>query len=338
MGRRMTQIRLKYVHEYRDNKGNLRRYVRRRGFPLVPIPGLPGSSEFMEAYKAAISGAPAPRGPHKAGTVADLITRYYTSSPFVNLSPSSQALYRGVLGKHVEAHGHRMVADLQPDKAEKIITDIGSKRPGMGNLTLKVLATVFKYAIKVRLRRDNPFQLIDRYKLGEHHTWTDAEIAQYEAYWKIGTRERLAFALLLYSAQRVSDAVKLRRSDVMTITQQKTGAELTIPMHPALLRIVKAGPANGINLIGDANGRPILSVSLSRLIGRAAKQAGLPARCKAHGLRKAALRRLAEHSATAKQIGAVSGHKTLREIERYTAKADQTRLAASAIALLPDGE
>jgi integrase len=41
------------------------------------------------------------------------------------------------------------------------------------------------------------------------------------------------------------------------------------------------------------------------------------ARCKTHGLRKAAARRLAE----AKQIQAITGHKTLAEVERYTRKA-----------------
>jgi integrase len=56
----------------------------------------------------------------------------------------------------------------------------------------------------------------------------------------------------------------------------------------------------------------------------------------AHGLRKAALRRLAEHGATAKEIAAVSGHRSLSEIERYTRQADQARLAQSAVAKLPD--
>jgi integrase len=75
-----------------------------------------------------------------------------------------------------------------------------------------------------------------------------------------------------------------------------------------------------------------------QLIERAAKLAGLPARCVAHGLRKAALRRLAEHGSTTKEIAAVSGHRSLAEIERYTARADQAGLARFAIAKLPDPE
>jgi integrase len=75
---------------------------------------------------------------------------------------------------------------------------------------------------------------------------------------------------------------------------------------------------------------------LTRLIERAAQLAGLPERCVAHGLRKAALRRLAEAGGTTKEIAAVSGHRSLSEIERYTAHADQIRLAQSAVSKLPD--
>ena len=59
--------------------------------------------------------------------------------------------------------------------------------------------------------------------------------------------------------------------------------------------------------------------------------AGLPPECSFHGLRKAALTRLADAGKTVHQIAAVSGHKTLKEIERYTKAADQRRLAREAL-------
>jgi hypothetical protein len=46
------------------------------------------------------------------------------------------------------------------------------------------------------------------------------------------------------------------------------------------------------------------------------------------------MRRLAEGSATVKEIAAISGHKTLHEIERYTAGADQELLSRRATARL----
>jgi hypothetical protein len=32
-------------------------YFRRRGCKRIPLPGVPGSAEFMQAYEAALSGA-----------------------------------------------------------------------------------------------------------------------------------------------------------------------------------------------------------------------------------------------------------------------------------------
>jgi integrase len=195
------------------------------------------------------------------------------------------------------------------------------------------------------MRTDNPFTDLKRYRLGTYHTWTDAEIAQFERRWPLGTRERLAFALLLYTGQRGGDVVKMLRSDIVDgcirVAQDKarkgTTNELMIPVHPALARALQAGPVVGMqHIITDARGKPLRG--LTDLIERAVKLAGLPARCVAHGLRKAALRRLAEHGSTTKEIAAVSGHRSLAEIERYTARADQAGLAQAAIAKLPDEE
>ena len=337
----MTRIRLPYIHEYIDITGAVRRYVRRRGFKKVPLPGLPGSDEFMRAYQEAIAGAaPAARRSHKDGTVADLVTRYYGSPKFDKLSESSKAQYREQLDRFVIEHGHRYVLDLTADKAEKVIVKIGTTRPGLANKYRAILSAVFRYAVRLRLRADNPFsaEVIDAYKLGSYRSWTDGEMESYRKRWPLGTRERLAYAVLLYTGQRISDAIKLTRSDVFSISQKKTGAELQIPKHPALVRAIKAGPSNGIYILGDENGRPLTENQLSDLVRDALRAAGLPPDCKPHGLRKANQRLLAEAGATTKQMQAISGHKTLRETERYSAQANQASLAASAMALLPDEE
>jgi integrase len=44
-----------------------------------------------------------------------------------------------------------------------------------------------------------------------------------------------------------------------------------------------------------------------------------------------AARRLAESGATEKQIAAITGHKTLAEVQRYTRAADQESLARQAV-------
>ena len=61
-------------------------------------------------------------------------------------------------------------------------------------------------------------------------------------------------------------------------------------------------------------------------------EAGLSQDCSFHGLRKAACRRLAEAGCSANEIAAISGHASLREVERYTKVADQERMARNALA------
>lgn len=338
----MAKLRLRFIHEYVEPKtGKAYRYFRRPGYHSIRLPGLPGSREFNAAYEAALRAEPPPPiakgGP---GSLSELVATYFGSPKFANLADSSKVTYRKILNPILQQHGHRMARDLPSDKAEKIIIEIGTTRPGKANLTKKVLRTVFK----VGKIKPNPFDDIDPYRLGTHHTWTDGELASYERRWPLGTRERLAYAVLLYTGQRVGDAARISRADIknnaIKVVQEKTAEDdedvLWIEMHPALVRAIQAGPSNGLRLIGDKNGRPIKGRALSDIIRLAADAASLPRKCVAHGLRKAACRRLAEAGCSAHEIAAISGHKSLTEIERYTARASRGKLSKSAVGKLPD--
>jgi integrase len=298
----------------------------------------------MAAYQDALGGVVS-RGPRQGpGSVGALIFDYLRSPGFTNLKPASQQAYRIVLDRFGTSHGHRMVHDMPRAKVAAYIHEIGTNRPGMANLTRKVLRRLLAHAVRTGYRADNPVTEIEAYRGGTRHTWTESELATYERNWPLGTRERLAYALLLYTAQRGGDVVKMRRSDIsngaIAIVQQKTGTALSVPIHPELAAAMRAGPAKGLNLIGAPNGRPIARAALTELVKRAAKEAGLPPHCLPHGLRKAQMRRLAENGATVKEIASISGHKTLQEVERYTAAADQKILSLRAMARLkgePEG-
>ena len=333
MGKPVAVLKLDYVNEYEDHTGKLRRYFR-RGAVRGKLPGKVGSDEFMDAYRALL--AKTGRNPisKEEGSLGRLITDYYSSRPFADLKQSSRKTYRYVLEPLAKAHGHR-TAQITHKQASKLIEDMGVMKPGMANLTKSVLQKLFKYAVKAGWREDNPIIGIERFKAGTHHTWTEGELKRFESKWPLGTRQRLAYALLLYTGQRIGDVARMVRADIVDgelhVIQEKTGAELHLPIVPELELAMKAYPANGLALIGAPNGRPMTRAGLSAMMREAIKDADLPAKCVSHGLRKAALRRLAEDGKTDKQIAAVSGHKTLREVERYTAAADQRRLAQDAL-------
>jgi len=56
--------------------------------------------------------------------------------------------------------------------------------------------------------------------------------------------------------------------------------------------------------------------------------------CSAHGLRKLAATRLANAGCSTDHIKAITGHKSMSEVARYTRAADQARLARQAMAMV----
>ena len=62
-------------------------------------------------------------------------------------------------------------------------------------------------------------------RVGGHHSWTPEEVARFELHHPIGSKARLAMALLLYTGQRRSDIVLFGKQHVrdgwLRFTQQK---------------------------------------------------------------------------------------------------------------------
>lgn len=334
--------RLKYLHAFIDRHGKARYYFRRNG-KRTALPGLLGSQEFMDAYAACLAinrpAKPVGRLPAVPGTLAALAVRYYGSPQYHDLSASSRANYRRVIDGFLEEHGHRRVDQLRREHIDAIIGKMAD-RPGAGIVLLKRIRTLVRYAISIKWLQQDPTLGATSYRSKEFHTWTEKELEQFEARWPEGSRQRLAYALLLYTGQRGSDVYRMAYShiddDTIEVTQQKTrhdawDEKLIIPIHKNLRRELDLATRNHAVILTTVFGRPFTLKSFGNFVSDAIREAGLPTRCKAHGLRKAAARRLAESGCTAKQIQAITGHKSLEEVERYTRKASQLLLARQAV-------
>ena len=169
----------------------------------------------MSAYQDAL-GEPAPHhGPRQGpGSVGALVFEYLQSPAFANLKPNSHEFHRIVLDRFRELHGHRLVHDMPRAKVAAYIGSVGAKRRAWRTSRAQCFASCLVMRFWVGYRTDNPVVEIDRYEGGTHHTWTDGELAAFETRWRLGTRERLAYALLLHTGQRVGDAAKMRRADI----------------------------------------------------------------------------------------------------------------------------
>jgi integrase len=342
----MSGIKLKYVHQWvdkRDGRAKARFYFRRPGFKRVPLPGLPGSAEFMAAYQTALTGQ-LPRPPigasrTKVGSISALIVVYLSSPRFLSLAPATQQTYRLILEKFRGEHGDKPVALLTRQHinamlAQKVTT------PAAGNHWLRLVKVLMAFAVEEGWRADNPAMAVSPIKTRSEgfHTWTESEIAAFEAKHSIRSKARLALALLLYTAQRRSDVVRMGRQHVrdgvVHVRQQKTGAMLAIPLHSALASVIEAAPNEHLTFLVTEYGKPFTAAGFGNWFRARCDEAGLPEECAAHGLRKAACRRLAEAGCSANVIASISGHTTLREVERYTKAADQERMAREGMAAI----
>jgi integrase len=115
-------------------------------------------------------------------------------------------------------------------------------------------------------------------------------------------------------------------------TIRTNGVMVSIPIHPDLAEVL-AGLPDDRPFLATAYGQPRSPDGLGNTMREWCDKAGLKA-CSSHGLRKACARRLAEAGASAHEIMAVTGHKTLAEVQRYTETATREGLADDAFAKL----
>jgi integrase len=341
---RRGPVALKYVQRFEDRHGQVRYYYRREGYPRAALPE-PTDAGFMSAYMAASGAQPTtPRSlAAKPGTIPALVDAYLSSTDFLRNKESSRTVTKSILLRFVKITGTRMVAEMQREHVMKIIAGMADK-PAAANNMLKKVRTLMGWAILNGWRRDDPTLKIKKFKEGTHHTWTDEELDQFERHWPLGSRERTIYALALYTGQRREDiGTRTKRhynttAGTIWVVQAKTGAELEIPVHPALRDAIDAWNPRHLVLLATPDGRGTSIKALTTAMSRAIAKAGLPKRCVLHGLRKAASRRLAQAGCSPHEIKAITGHKSLEEVERYTAAVDQKQLGKDAMRKLIENE
>jgi integrase len=341
----VTRLRLPYINEFKDRHGRVRRYARRPGRKAVGLPGAPGSPEFMEAYHTALAGFEIERRPvgqsrSASGSVSAAIAAYYQHNSFLHgLAPATQKMRRAILERFRAAHGDKRLARLQ---RAHIAAILGTMKPNAARNWLKTLRGLMEFCIDVGLLGADPTNGIKRArapKTSGFHSWTEAEIAQYEAHHPVGTRARLAEALLLYTALRRGDIVRIGpqhfRDSRITLrkTARRTGKTLRIAVHPALAEVLAATTCTDLTYLVTAAGAPFTAAGFGNYFRECCDAAGLP-HCTAHGLRKAMFRRIAEAGGSVHHLKGVGGHDTLSELQIYTDDADQAYLAQAAIELV----
>jgi len=334
----------KFVNVFKDRYGKPRIYFRRPGHKAILLRAAPGSPEFLAEYNAAVAQTGTREiGKNRsvAGTIDAAIGAYFASHRYTALAESTRGQRRSALERFRKVHGKDPIQLL---KQEHVRAILGKLPPFAARDYLNSLRELMRFAAEIGLCSDDPTAGIklDRpvKDKGDEgiHTWTEDEIAQYAGQHPIGSTARLALALALETAQRISDVVRMGpqhvKNGVLTITQEKTGVEVSPPVSPELARIIAATPSGHLAFLINSNGKPYAKNALSNAFRRWCNEAGLLVECSMHGLRKAWCRRAAERGLSELQIQSVTGHESSREVQRYTKAASRAKMARQAIDIM----
>lgn len=351
-----------YVTRFQDRHGKWRYRFRREGFPGGYFKAALGTEEFRAEYAAFNDpAAPAQAAREEAarrvlpGTVGELKLRYLAVPERLGPTTTTQTKVRrvlelgffngheawplaGVTFEHIDA--------LIAARRQKTVDDKGKVGGGVeaARKLRKELVRLFDFAEAAGLVARSPMKHVALVKVAPaersrgFHTWTEDEIAQYRARWPLGTKQRLAMELILWTDQRKVDAIHLGRQHVrggkFAIRQTKTGKLLVLAIAAPLANAIAAmPPSDALCFLMTEWGRPFTVKGFGGWFREQCDAAGLP-NCTAHGLRKATMRRMAELEMPNKTMKSVSGHSKDDEVARYTEAADQERLATAAIARL----
>lgn len=274
-------------------------------------------------------------------SIGALLQAYRLSPEWRAKAKGTKATYNTYF-KELEGSPNTRVSEFNKANIIEIRNAIAAKR-GNGAATgfMRSLSALLGWAVEAGRLPFSPMRDIKALPGGELQAWT-MEQAQI-AIAGLAEPYRRVVVLALYTGQRRGDLCALTwpayDGQVIRLKQEKTGTEVTIPVHPDLKRELdqwkqaKVAHLHGRILTTEA-GKPWDATYLSKMLPRMLTRLKLPRSLNVHGLRKLAATRLAEAGCSAHEIASITGHKTLAMVQHYTKRVDQSKLAAAAMARL----
>ncbi|MEF2552025.1 tyrosine-type recombinase/integrase [Aurantimonas sp. A2-1-M11] len=331
----MPRPRLPYTRREKSRHGKYVWYFRKDDGPRVRLRGDFMSPTWKEDYDRALSGqVVAPQQKQAKGTLRWLVERYLDSAPFLTLAPSTQRMRANVLKSIVKTGGDARLGELtrQTMAAGR---DRRGKTPFAAITFLKTMSQLFDWAIDAGYMTHNPAKDVKRpnAKTEGFTPWTDDHILAYCQHYPVGTRERLAMDLMLFTGLARSDAIAVGRQHVregvIEYRRTKTAAPIYIAILPPLQASIDATPTGDMAFLVTSRGEPWGSAaSFGNTFSDWCRAAGLPVR--AHGLRKRIATIMAEGGGTQSQLKAYFGWSSDSMAAHYTKRADARAMAIAA--------
>ncbi|KAA5604046.1 tyrosine-type recombinase/integrase [Roseospira marina] len=321
-----------------------------------------GTAAFLEEVAALDRNAEDRQSDPKApaGTWGWLRELYLASPKYAQLAPRTRKSYRAVLDYLAEPNPERPGKGMDPVPLDRIdspsvmrLRDATHDRHGwrQANLVLAVISLVWNWGRPYGyVTGSNPAEKVPRIKRprdkpAANRPWTDDELASVLATAQTGVRE--AVALGAYTGLRQGDVLALPWSAIedgwLRCRQSKTGEEVWIPVHRDLAAILEQAERRATVIVAGARDRRPYSgdgfrTLFFRLIRKLEAEGRIGQGLTFHGLRHGLATRLADAGADDRTIAAITGHKQVSMVQRYTRTADKRRRARAGMDLLEGGK
>jgi len=316
-------------------KGRSYTYYRRDG-QRIPIKGVPGTREWLDAYYRIHESfeAPAAQGT-KPGSLGALVEHFLSAPEFTKLANKTKGDYRTHLDYLKSKHGQLPVATMPRDFVLGL-RDKMAKTPRKADYLVAVLKRLLNFAIDrpttYRLTH-NPAAKIKSIASTEGWApWEEWQIAKFRAHWKPDTVERVAFEMLLNLGQRGGDTCAMVRNQYfngsVAVKQEKTRARVWVPASDELADVLDAWLAkhDHIAILTLDSGAAMKIHYFRKMMAAAFQAAGIEG-VVIHGLRYTAATVLHEVGCDWETIGSITGHATAQMVKKYTEKKRRAKLA-----------
>jgi integrase len=367
--RRQKGAAVSYVLMYRTREGRQRRFtIGRHGAPWTPDTAREEARRLLGEVAGGGDPASDKRQTRNAMTIAELCDAYLEDAEAGRLltrrghskKASTLAVDRGRIERHFKPLlGSHAVAAVTREDIERFMHAVAegksaalikTKRRGLARVrggratatrAVGLLGAIFTYAVRRRLRPDNPVHGVIRFADGHRERRLSDE-----EYSVLGTALRQAEAegiwpaavaaarFLALTGWRSGEALSLRRHEVdlarrtATLADSKTGRSIR-PLSHAACDTLRGLPQMSGELVFSATRGDGTMSGFPKLWARIAKLGGLPPDVTPHVLRHSFASLAGDLGYSEPTIAALVGHKGQSITSRYVHSADAVLLAAA---------
>jgi len=366
--RRQRSKAVSYVLFYRTGEGRQRWYtIGRHGAPWTPESARDEAQRLLGSVANNADPAADKRAARNAQTVSELCDLYLADAEAGRLvtrrrtmkKPSTLATDRGRIERHIKPLlGRRAVASVTREDIETFMHDVAAGKTagktkteprglahvrggkGTASRTVGLLGAIFTYAVRHRMRPDNPVRGVVRPADGRRERRLSDE--EYKA---LGTALRKAEAaniwpsaiaaarFLALTGWRSGEALALRWDEIdlerrtARLGDTKTGQSIRPLSHAARDLLQNIGQTG--ELVFQATRSNARMAGFPKFWAKIAKLGGLPADVTPHTLRHSYASLAGDLGYSEPTIAALIGHKGHSITSRYVHTADAVLLAAA---------